>query len=178
MRCRVAPVSRSSETPCVPMEWIQRAHCPIRPPTKPAKRMPKEWLSRLGVENDTACRHHQISEMQEAAENERKMLRERWRKQALRCYVDDSKNLMERKVLREQFGSCIDGTDKTANIILDAKIAVRGELYSHLPPRLPDSPMHSPAGPIDVFSAHGLRCEAQAQIEESNRLLRACAAYS
>eukprot|EP00397_Hematodinium_sp_SG-2012_P056261 GEMP01069271.1.p2 GENE.GEMP01069271.1~~GEMP01069271.1.p2 ORF type:complete len:134 (+),score=14.44 GEMP01069271.1:359-760(+) len=58
--------------------------------------------------------------------------------------------------------------------ILEAKIASREQLFSLHPPRAPASPMLSPAGSINGFSAFGLRCEAQIQIEISNRLLRAC----
>eukprot|EP00397_Hematodinium_sp_SG-2012_P046520 GEMP01052593.1.p1 GENE.GEMP01052593.1~~GEMP01052593.1.p1 ORF type:complete len:168 (+),score=17.72 GEMP01052593.1:345-848(+) len=157
----------------VPAEWIQRAWCPIRPLPKPTQRIPKPWLERVNFENSLADHHRQLCVQKLTAEEDRAQLRKRWRKQALRCHIEHCMHRIEVNGLRH-FGSCIDGTDQTANIILEAKIASREQLFSLHPPRAPASPMLSPAGSINGFSAFGLRCEAQIQIEISNRLLRAC----
>jgi len=158
----------------VPLEWLQRVHGGDSdrknrqiPRQSKERRIPKQWLDKITFENNVVEHHRCLNKAMSSLDEEFASIREQWAKRAVEIHsrdgIDKCYRAIETAKLRRAFGSCLDGTDETSNLVLDAKIESRARSLM-IPPLSP-----SPSVEGCDFRA---RCEAQTQIEISNRLLR------
>jgi len=179
----------------VPMEWVRKLggcaqHTSDERRRPGARRknsnlVPRQWVEKMEFENDLARIHATLDAINAAEARNKKELEKRWEVQAHRLHIERCLHRIEMNHIRHEFGSNLLGTDKTMEVIIEDKIRTREQFaclypetdYKKLRRDILEVPMASPARSIPGHSAAGLRCEARAQIQESERLLLLCAEH-